>query len=133
MQNSTFAANASSCSVIVAERTKNVRQLLSRELSRDGYIVCSLATGVDLCRELEADTSPRVILLDPDLPGLADDAVLQRLRRAAKRSHLFIHSFGAQTFAPLADMTLATVSRTGNIEALKNALHDALAATDPQN
>ncbi|TVM17889.1 hypothetical protein DPQ33_07200 [Oceanidesulfovibrio indonesiensis] len=130
MQNNSPAANASPRSLVIAERARNVRQLLSRELSRDGYTVCALASGADLCRELEADSSPRIILLDPDLPGLADDAVLHRLRRAAKRSHLLIHSFGAQTFAPLADMTLATINRTGNIEAIRNALQGALSKVD---
>lgn len=129
MHHGTSPADPPPCALIIAERTRNVRQLLHRELSRAGYTTACFANGPDLCQELETSHAPRVILLDPDLPGLADDGVLKRLRQAAQGSILLVHSFGAQTFAPLADMPQTPVKRTGDIEALRAALKDALSTS----
>lgn len=131
MQHGIHTAVPPPYALIIAERARNVRQLLHRELSRDGYATACFANGPDLCQALESNHAPRVILLDPDLPGLADDGVLKRLRQAAQGSILLVHSFGAQTFAPLADIPQTPVKRTGDIEALRAALKTALSTPAP--
>ena len=109
-------------SLIIAERARNIRRLLSRELSRDGYDITVISSGHELCRLLESQRAGHIVLLDPDLPDLEDDSVIRRLRAQAGHATLLIHSYGAQAYRPLADVTHQVVRRTGNIEALRATL-----------
>lgn len=119
------------CSLIVAERARNVRTLISRELTRAGYSVVTLGSGQELCRELEADSAFRVVLLDPDLPGLTEPTVLEKIQSARDRICLFVHSYGAEQFVPLAEMTRATVDRTGDMEFLRRVIGPAIEECSP--
>lgn len=109
-------------SLIIAERARNIRHLLRRELSRDGFEITVLSSAQDLCRSLESQPRRQIILLDPDLPDLDDAILIQRLRIALADNLLLLHSYGAQLYPPLADITTATVRRTGDIEALRATL-----------
>ncbi len=109
-------------SLIIAERARNIRHLLRRELSRDGYEITVISSGQELCRLLESQGAGHIVLLDPDLPDLEDASVIKRLRAQAGRSTLLVHSYGAQIYRPLADVTHGIVRRSGNIEALRATL-----------
>lgn len=122
MAETVFGAGQEPPPLIIAERTRNIRALLSRELRREGFALVALANAAEVCRELERGPERRVILLDPDLPGLAETAWLRRLRRAAGHCLLLIHSHGGREFAPLADLTWGTVDRNGNIDSLRDLL-----------
>ncbi len=122
MSETVFWADQPPPPLIIAERTRNIRKLLSRELRREGFTLVTLASTAELCRELEQGPSRRVVLLDPDLPGLDDAVWLRRLRQVVAQCLLLIHSFGGQDFPPLADLTWGTISRSGDIDTLRNFL-----------
>lgn len=117
-------------SLIIAERTRNVRRLLARELDREGWTVTTLGHAADLCRELERRPAPRVVLLDPDLPGLDDATFLARMRNAATHSMILVHAFGTTPPASLATITWATIPRDGDIGELRSTLAHVLGCAD---
>jgi len=127
MPQATATVRATPRSLIIAERARNIRRLLRRELSRDGYEITLLGSGAELCRLLETSPQSQVVLLDPELPDLDDQALLKRLRLAMADSLLLVHSYGGQAYRPLADMTTAVVRRSGDIEALRATLKSLLA------
>ncbi len=122
MSETVFWADQPPPPLIIAERTRNIRKLLSRELRREGFALVTLASAAELCQELEQGPARRVVLLDPDLPGLDDTIWLRRLRQVVAQCLLLIHSFGGQEFPPLADLTWGTVSRSGDIDTLRDFL-----------
>ena len=138
MSESVYWADQPPPPLIIAERTRNIRTLLSRELRREGFALVTLANAAELCRELEQGPARRVVLLDPDLPGLSDTVWLDRLREVAAHCLLLIHSYGAQDFTPLADLTWDTVNRNGDIDTLRDLLirtltHSAKSKKEPES
>ncbi len=115
--------------VVLAERARHVRTLLARELARDGHHVIAAASAKELFAALAqggADAPRPVVLLDPELPGLDDAAATARLRAALRGAPLVVHSFGGAVHAPLAELTIATLNKDGDIEALRALLKSEL-------
>jgi len=68
--------------VLIAEDEKNLRDLLSLSLSKTGYIVKTVADGVELL-EVMNEFKPDIILLDIMMPRMDGFAALQKIRRSS--------------------------------------------------
>jgi CheY-like chemotaxis protein len=55
--------------ILVADRNRNVRQFLRRELAGEGYQVILAGEGRELAQLLRGEDPPDLLILDPDIPS----------------------------------------------------------------
>jgi len=73
---------------MVADRNGNVREFLRRELTGEGYVVRLASNGYELLRALWSEY-PSLLILDPDLPLLAESRALAWLAQSGRLPVLF--------------------------------------------
>ena len=65
--------------ILIADRNRNVRNLLQRELSGDGYQVMLAGEDRELLRLLHDENAADLLILDPDIPSSLSISDLIRL------------------------------------------------------
>jgi DNA-binding NtrC family response regulator len=55
--------------ILIADRNRNVRNFLQRELLDEGYQVILAAEGRELLQLLQSKNPPDLLILDPDIPS----------------------------------------------------------------
>ncbi|MEJ2069137.1 MAG: response regulator [Syntrophobacterales bacterium] len=65
--------------ILIADRNRNVRNFLRRELLREGYEVILAGEGRELLRLVNGGHSPDILILDPDIPTELTKAELIKL------------------------------------------------------
>lgn len=65
--------------ILVADRNRNVRKYIERELLNEGYQVILAAEGRELLCLFTAENPPDVLILDPDIPSYLTTAELIKL------------------------------------------------------
>ena len=78
--------------ILIADRNPNVREFLKRELTAEGYRIKIAASGAEVIRSAYANNLIDVIILDPDLPGDIDAALIKTLRSRVPAIPLIIHA-----------------------------------------
>ncbi len=103
--------------ILIADRNPNVRGFLGREMAREGYTVRP-ADSADALLHLASTTDPvHLVILDPDLPGAAPQALLQRLNALLPRVPLVLHAHdprAAYDAAPRSDDPTLVVEKSGS-------------------
>ena len=109
--------------ILIADRNPNVRDFLGRELAREGYTVRAADSADALLRLASATDPAHLVILDPDLPGAAPQALLQQLSSLLPRVPLVLHTHdrrAATAAAPRsADPTLVVEKSGSSIVRLK--------------
>ncbi len=85
--NSPRAPGAAVGRVLVVDDEKDIRELLTYNLSRNGYHIAEAATGEDALREARQHP-PDLVVLDLMLPGVDGLEVCKRLKNDKKTSHV---------------------------------------------
>jgi len=71
--------SATPASVLVVEDDRISRRILTELLKQNGYPTESAASGEDALRSLESHPTPRIALVDLDLPGMNGVELIDRL------------------------------------------------------
>lgn len=113
--------------ILLAERNPNVRNLMQRELLKEGYSVATAKDGIELCTLLEKDTSPDLVLLDPELPYLGEERILRCVMRRTVTLPLIIWGFSEEGLpADLRPKVEALVEKSEDPEDLKSTVRSVL-------
>lgn len=70
--------------LLLVEDDLGLRGALRVALNRHGYEVVGVGTGEDAMRRLRADPSPKLVLLDLDLPDLDGFALCEQIRKISR-------------------------------------------------
>ncbi|MGA9753851.1 MAG: response regulator [Desulfobaccales bacterium] len=84
---------ANACKILLADRNRNVRDLLRRELSAEGYVVEVARDGREVLDRLNGDDPPHLLILDLEIPYLDETEVWARLQDRQPALPVVIHSF----------------------------------------
>lgn len=121
--------------ILIADRNPNVRELLKRELSADGYRVRLAKNSREVlsCME-DVSRKPHLLIVDPDLPDMEEIALLELMRSRAPDLPVVVHTFLADYIQhPIVLSSAAVVEKDGrHVDRLKNIVRDLLGKSYPR-
>lgn len=119
--------------ILVADSNRNVREFLRRELLSQGYEIGVSGNGPELLSIIETDGLLDLLVLDPDLPLLDEEAVCSLLDGRLPPLPMILYGYGEERrHRSLLPFVCAFVERAGEVETLEEAVVRALAAWYPQ-
>lgn len=118
--------------ILIAARNPRIRQFLEREFLAAGYGVVLAENGCDLRRIISQEYALDLLILDDELPGLAESRLVDELANRIPCLPFILHSFSTENADPgLVEAAAVIVEKTGNIEGLVQAVRDVLRSTYP--
>jgi DNA-binding NtrC family response regulator len=79
--------------ILISDRNKNVREYLKREMKIDGYGVELAKSAGEILDRIRRDDSIRLLILDPDLPDLEYETLMQTLIEMTAKLPVILHSY----------------------------------------
>lgn len=77
--------------LLIADRNRNIREFLQRELITDGYRVLLACDGRQVLKIIEKE-APDLLVIDPDIPYADELRVLENLQNANQFIPLLVHT-----------------------------------------
>ena len=99
-----MATAPASFTVILADRNRSVRELLSREFVREGFSVKSCGLGREAANL--AASGGDLLVVDVDLPDMDALSVIRQARRARPRLPVAVHAHGVDEAEPCLSETM---------------------------
>jgi DNA-binding NtrC family response regulator len=113
--------------ILIAERNRNVREFLKREMCAEGYQVHTVANAAQLLDAVSSDRPPEIIILDLDLPDAGNSGIVAEIKSMAPDIPVIVHTLPVDVEAPLIKGTVAFIEKRENsIEDLKKKVGDIL-------
>ena len=84
---------ANTCKILIADRNRNVRDLLRRELTAEGYVVEVARDGREVLGRINGEAPPHLLILDLEIPYLDEPEVWFRLKDRQPSLPVVIHTF----------------------------------------
>ncbi len=109
--------------IVIADRNRNICELLRREFESEGYDVDIVSDGKELLFKINRDKSSDLLVLDLDLPFMDCDQILKSLEMRFPPLPVVIHSYppeiGSQA---LLDYAAAFVEKGADPDLLKDVI-----------
>lgn len=114
--------------ILVADRNPHVRGLLKRELAAAGFTVLTADSGKELLQQTSGAVPIDLLVVDPDLPDIEFNCLLQQLPGRMSSCPLIIHTLAAEEGRALdSNLTIAYVEKGGrSVEKLKEVITSLL-------
>ncbi len=113
--------------LLIADRNPHVREFLKRELLVEGYHIRLASTGREIL-EYMSGVQPDILILDPDMPDIADISLIERIHRMYPQMPVVVHSLMTDIVHQLDDAhPIVFVEKQGSsIDHLKQAIKGIL-------
>lgn len=79
--------------ILISDRNKNVREYLKREMRIDGYDIELAKNAGEILDRIRHDDSISLLILDPDLPDLDYESLIQTLIEMTAKLPVILHSY----------------------------------------
>ena len=79
--------------ILISDRNKNVREYLKREMQVEGYSIELAKNAGEILDRIRDDDSIRLLILDPDLPDLEYETLMQTLIEMTAKLPVILHSY----------------------------------------
>jgi CheY-like chemotaxis protein len=114
--------------ILIADRNRNVLELLRREFESEGYQVRLARDGRRVLRIINSDESPDLLILDLEMPYVGGLEILERLKDRESPLPVVIHTFFSEALNnPAVNKASALVEKTGNnIDDLRRVVGEVL-------
>ncbi|MGO9021432.1 MAG: response regulator [Syntrophobacteraceae bacterium] len=113
---------------MVADKNRNVRDFLRRELSAEGYEVVVAGDGGQILAQIESENGVDLLVFDLETPGADSSKIFEKTQNRRPPLPVVIHTF--LTEESERDISLNKgeiyIEKSGNIEHLKTAIEDML-------
>lgn len=120
-------------SILVADKNKNVRDFLKRELSAEGYLVDTARDGNQVLEIIIGQDTPDLLVLDLEIPGIESAVVFERAQTRIPPLPVIVHTFLTEESERNSGGTPEIyIEKSGNIDRLKSAITDVLKRFYPQ-
>ncbi|MCU0573873.1 MAG: response regulator [Syntrophobacteraceae bacterium] len=121
-----------SFAILLTDRNRHVRELFRRELSAEGYRVEMARDGREVLGFLYHVAVIDLLILDPDIPYVAEVGLLRRLGQLRPELPVIIHSFSLEDVGSLASLhSAAFLEKNENTDRLKSMVREVLERTYP--
>jgi len=113
--------------ILIADRNRNVREFMKRELMAEGYRVRVARDDREVLEAVESSDPPALVILDPEIPYGGALEVVETLGMRKPGLPIVIHSLSREdTLHPSLKRVAAFVEKSGNMEHLKETLASVL-------
>lgn len=112
--------------ILIADRNPNVRGLLKRELEKEGYLIKMARNGREVLEWAYHYKFVDLLILDPDLPGVEELSLIQKLKDRIPALPTVIHALQSDDLK-LSDVSdsVVFVEKSGtSIEYVKQVVAD---------
>ncbi|MBW1916062.1 MAG: response regulator [Deltaproteobacteria bacterium] len=82
--------------ILVSDHNKNVREYIKREISKKGYSVYLAQNSKQVFRYIEHDKSIDLLILDPEMPDLDENTLLEEIHRKNPALPVIIHTLSKE-------------------------------------
>jgi DNA-binding response OmpR family regulator len=114
--------------ILVADRNRNIRDFLRRELSAEGYEVAVAGDGGQILAEIERENGVDLLVFDLEMPDADSSKIFEKIQKRKPPLPVVIHTF--LTEESERDFSLNKgeiyIEKSGNIDLLKTAIADML-------
>ncbi len=114
--------------ILVADKNRNVRDFLRRELSAEGYNVAVARDGGEILAEIDREDGVDLLVFDLETPDADSSKIFEKSQNRRPPLPVVIHTF--LTEESERDFSLNKgeiyIEKSGNIEHLKTAIADML-------
>jgi DNA-binding NtrC family response regulator len=124
---------AKSCKILIADRNRNVRDLLRRELTAEGYAVEVARDGREVLSRINGEDPPHLLILDLEIPYLDEPEVWARLQDRQPPLPVVIHTFLPEYPTNLTlPVAAAFLEKKGDTDQLKTVVAEVIGKHYPQ-
>lgn len=79
--------------ILIVDRNPNVRELLRRELSQEGFRILLAGKGKELIERIDQGEQLDLLILDPDIPDMDHRILIETIRLRLPRLPIILHGF----------------------------------------
>ena len=114
--------------ILVADRNRNVRDFLRRELSAEGYEVAVAGDGDRILAEIERENGVDLLVFDLEMPDADSSKIFERTQKRQPPLPVVIHTFLTEESERNFSLNKGEIyiEKSGNIDHLKTAIADML-------
>ncbi len=124
---------ADSCKILIADRNRNVRDLLRRELTAEGYVVEVARDAREVLGRINGEDPPQLLILDLEIPFLDEPEVWARLQDRQPPLPVVIHTFLPEYPTNLTlPITAAFLEKKGDTDQLKAVVAEVIGKHYPE-
>ncbi len=120
--------------ILVADKNRNVRDFLRRELSAVGYEVTVAVDGSRILSEIARENEVDLLVYDVEMPDADSSEIFEKTQKRNPPLPVIIHTFLTEecerNFSP--DKGEIYIEKSGNIEHLKSAIAEILKRFYPE-
>lgn len=120
---------ASHSHIVITDRNSHVRELLFRELLREGYRVTEAKDGAHLLEIFKSSPAVDLLILDPEVCKLQRCSAMD-----LGRTRVVLHALADMDNAPLPPSltkTAVCVEKTGDLDELKRVVRELTTHPEP--
>ncbi len=118
--------------ILIADRNRNVRDFLSRELSAEGYEIITARDGNEIMKQIES-RFPDLLILDLEIPDTDSFTILQKVQTRRPPLPVVIHTFlTEESERDKLSETAIYIEKSGNLDHLRAAINDMLQKFYPE-
>jgi DNA-binding response OmpR family regulator len=114
--------------ILIADKNKNVREFLRRELSAEGYEVSVAEDGSQILEKLKLDSNVHLLVFDLEMPNADTSGIFEKARSRQPPLPIVVHTFLTEEHERDSgcDTGDIFIEKSGNIDHLKAAIADTL-------
>lgn len=113
--------------ILVADKNRNVRDFLRRELSEDGYDIVVATDGNQVEARIESDTAPDLLVIDLEAPEIDGSKILEMSQTRRPPLPVIIHTFlTEESVRDRVQETESYIEKSGNLDHLRSAIEEML-------
>lgn len=119
--------------ILIADKNKNVRDFLMRELSSEGYEATSAKDGEFVLETIAGEDPPDLLILDLEIPGMDCAVIFGRTQAHKPPIPVIVHTFlTEEADRNSMSKTEIYIEKSGNIDHLKSAVAEMLKRFYPE-
>jgi DNA-binding response OmpR family regulator len=114
--------------ILVADRNRNVRDFLRRELSAEGYEVAVAGDGDRILAEIEREDGVDLLVFDLEMPDADCSKIFEKTQKRRPPLPVVIHTFLTEESERNFSLNKGEIyiEKSGNVDHLKTAIADML-------
>lgn len=114
--------------ILVADKNKNVREFLRRELAAEGYEVVVARDGAQIMAEIDREDRLDLLVLDLEMRDADSSKIFEKSQKRSPPLPVIIHTFLTEESERDLSVNKGNIyiEKSGNIDYLKAAVADML-------
>ena len=114
--------------ILVADKNKNVRDFLHRELAAEGYEVVVAEDGSQILAEIDREDGLDLLVFDLEMPDADSSKIFEKTQNRRPPLPVIIHTFLTEESERDSSLDKGEIyiEKSGNIDHLKAAIADML-------